>query len=198
VIVACLSCNLRAADEAAHGAGTHHSHIGEDVSDATRDPAEARVDLAIFTLIVFGLLFIGLRTAAWPKIGAALDEREAGIRRAIADAEKARFDAAEMLKQHQAKLDAVRDEVKAILDDARRDAERTKADVIASANTEANATKNRAIADIEMAKGQALTELFDKMANQVAAATSQVVGRSVTSDDQSRFIREALAQVGAN
>jgi F-type H+-transporting ATPase subunit b len=147
---------------------------------------------------VFAILFFGLYTKAWPKITTALEEREAGIRRAIADAEKARLDAAEMLKQHQAKLDQVQEEVKAILAEARRDAERTKADIMASANTEATATKNRAIAEIERAKDQALNELFDRMANQVAKATEQVVGRSITADDQNRYIREALAQVHNN
>jgi F-type H+-transporting ATPase subunit b len=186
------------AAHAAEGGHGHGPHLGEDVSADTKNPAEFKTDLALFTLVVFGLLFTGLYLTAWPKITTALEEREAGIRRAIADAEKARNDAADMLKQHQAKLDAVQEEVKAILAEARRDAERTKADIMASANTEATATKNRAIAEIERAKDQALNELFDRMANQVAKATEQVVGRSITADDQNRYIREALAQVHNN
>ncbi len=162
------------------------------------DPSEWKADLAIFSLIVFGLLFVALYAKAWPKISSALEEREAGIRRAIADAEKARVDSAEMLKQHQAKLDAVHEEVKAILAEARRDAEHTKNEIIASATTEATAIKNRALADIGLAKDKALHELFDKMADQVAAATSHVVGRTVTGDDQSRFISEALSKVSPN
>jgi F-type H+-transporting ATPase subunit b len=181
-----------------HAAGGHGPHIGEDVSAAVKDPAEYRTDLAIFTLIVFGLLFAALYKSAWPKISTALEEREAGIRRAISDADAARLSAADMLKQHQAKLDAVQEEVKAILAEARRDAERTKADIMASAEAEATASKNRAIAEIDRAKGQALNELFDKMATQVAAATEHVIGRTVTADDQNRFIRDALTQVSRN
>jgi len=193
--------NVRAADEAhGHAAGDHGhgAHLGENVSPTTMDPSEWKADLAIFSLIVFGLLFAALYAKAWPKISSALEEREAGIRRAIADAEKARIDSAAMLQQHQAKLDAVHEEVKAILAEARRDAEHTKNDIIASATTEATALKNRAVADINLARDQALHELFDKMADQVAAATEHVVGRSVTGDDQSRFIREALSQVSPN
>jgi len=190
----------RGADPHAAGAeaGGHHAHIGEEVSDHVKDPAHVQLDLAIFTLVVFGLLFVGLRAAAWPKISAALSAREEGIRRAISDAEKARIDAAEMIRQHQAKLDSVQEEVKAILAEARRDAEHTKNDIVASANTEATAIKNRAIAEIDRAKDQALHEVFGKLADQVAKATEQVVGRTVTGDDQSRFIREALAQVSPN
>jgi F-type H+-transporting ATPase subunit b len=206
-VLACASLMLvllsagavRGADPHAAGeGGAHHAHIGEDVSAHVKDPAHVQLDLGIFTLIVFLLLFAGLRAAAWPKISTALTAREEGIRRAIADAEKARIDSAEMLRQHQAKLDAVQEEVKAILAEARRDAEHTKNDIIASANTEATNIKNRAVADINLARDQALQELFSKMADQVAAATTQVVGRTVTGDDQNRFIREALNQVSAN
>jgi F-type H+-transporting ATPase subunit b len=172
--------------------------LGEDVSPAVKSPIEFRSDMAIFSLCVFGLLFALLYLKAWPKISSALEEREAGIRRAIADAEKARIDSAEMLRQHQAKLDSVQEEVKAILAEARRDAEQTKNDIVASANTEATNIKNRAVADINLAKDQALHELFDKMADQVAAATTHVVGRTVTGDDQNRFIREAMNQVSPN
>jgi F-type H+-transporting ATPase subunit b len=189
--------SVRAADEA-HGDHGHGAHLGENVSKETMDPSEWKGDLAIFSLIVFAGLFLVLYAKAWPKISSALEEREAGIRRAIADAEKARIDSAEMLRQHQAKLDSVQEEVKAILAEARRDAEQTKNDIVASANTEATNIKNRAVADINLAKDQALHELFDKMADQVAAATTHVVGRTVTGDDQNRFIREAMNQVSPN
>ena len=201
VLNAGMPQTVRAADEAhGHAAGDHGhgAHLGEDVSKETMDPSEWKGDLAIFSLIVFGLLFLALYAKAWPKISSALEEREAGIRRAIADAEKARIDSAEMLRQHQAKLDSVHEEVKAMIAEARRDAEHTKNEIIASATTEATAIKNRALSDISLAKDQALHELFGKLADQVAAATEQVVGRSVTGDDQSRFIREALSQVSAN
>ena len=182
--------NVQAADE--------HAHLGENVSNATKDPSEWKGDLALFSLFVFVGLFGVLYAKAWPKISLALEEREAGIRRAIADAEKARIDSAEMLRQHQAKLDAVQEEVKTILAEGRRDAEKVKNDIVTSANTEATAIKNRAIADIDRAKDQALQEVFGKLADQVAKATEQVVGRTVTGDDQSRLIREALAQVSPN
>jgi len=183
---------------AAQAEATHGAHLGEDVSAQTKDPSEWKGDLAIFSLIVFLLLFAVLYAKAWPKIGSALEEREAGIRRAIADAEKARLDSAEMLRQHQAKLDAVQEEVKTLLADARKGAEQMKNEIVASANTEATNIKNRAVAEINVAKDQALQELFGKMADQVAAATTQAVGRTVTGDDQNRFIREALSQVSPN
>lgn len=199
-LTAGMATGVHAADEAhGHAAGDHgHAHLGEDVASSTKDPSEWKGDLALFSLFVFGLLFFALYAKAWPKISSALEEREAGIRRAIADAEKARIDSAEMLKQHQAKLDSVQEEVKTILAEARRDAEQTKNDIVASANTEATAIKNRAIADIDRAKDQALHEVFGKLADQVAKATEQVIGRTVTGDDQSRLIREALTQVSPN
>ncbi|MBX3443044.1 MAG: ATP synthase F0 subunit B [Planctomyces sp.] len=183
-----------AADDG-HG---HGPHPGENVSSDAKSPIEVRDDLAIYTLLVFALLLAALYKTAWPKITGALEEREAGIRQAFIEKEQALVAAAAMLQEHRTKLDAVAGEVKEILAEARRDAEQTKADILAAAATEATATKNRAIADIERARDQALNDLFDKMSTQVAAATEQVIGRTVTADDQNRLIREALSQVSVN
>ena len=174
-----------------HGHG-QHAHIGE--KGVNRQPEEFRSDLAIFTLIVFALLFFGLKKLAWPKITAALEAREHGIRQAISDAESARRRAEELMKEHQGRMEAIEEDVKGILAEARRDAERTKQDIIAAANSEADAARQRAVTEINRARDQALDELFATMATQVTAATEHVLGHGLTNQDRDRLIDESLAQ----
>ncbi len=169
-----------------------HPHIGED--GVNKDPGEFRSDLAIFSAIVFGLLAAGLYFTAWPKILDALAAREEGIRKAIADAEDAKVQATAFMKEHKGRLEAVENTVKDILAEARRDAEHTKLDITKQAEVEAEAIKNRAIAEINRAKDQALDELFSTLAHQVSKATEQVVGRALTGADQERLIQEAVGQ----
>ena len=177
----------------AHGAGAaHHAHIGE--KDVNKQPEEFRSDLAIFSAIVFGLLAAGLYYTAWPKILDALAAREEGIRKAIADAEDAKVQAQVFMKEHKGRLEAVENQVKEILAEARRDAEHTKLDIVKQAEVEAEATKNRAIAEINRAKDQAIDELFSTLAHQVSTATEQVVGRALTGADQERLIQETVSQ----
>lgn len=177
-------------DAAAHG---HEEHIGEKGVD--KRPEEFRSDLAIFTLIVFLLLFGGLRYFAWPKISAALDAREARIHKAVADAENARAEAQALVKEHQGRIEAIDEDVREIIAEARRDAEHTKADIIATANTEAETIRNRAIVEINRAKDQALNELFETMAAQVTLATEHVLGHGLNESDRNQLIEEALNQI---
>jgi len=181
------------APEAGHDEhAAHHDHIGE--KGVNKQPEEFRTDLAIFSAIVFGLLATGMYLTAWPKILGALAAREEGIRKAIADAEDAKVQAQVFMKEHKGRLEAVENQVKEILAEARRDAEYTKLDIMKQAEVEAEATKNRAIAEINRAKDQAIDELFSTLAHQVSTATEQVVGRALTGDDQERLIQETVAQ----
>lgn len=170
----------------------HIDHIGE--KDVNKQPEEFRTDLAIFSAIVFGLLATGMYLTAWPKILGVLAAREEGIRKAIADAEDAKVQATAFMKEHKGRLEAVENQVKEILAEARRDAEHTKLDITKQAEVEAEAIKNRAIAEINRAKDQALDELFSTLAHQVSKATEQVVGRALTGSDQERLIQEAVGQ----
>ncbi len=183
-------------DHKKHG-DTHADHIG--VTDASNDdPGEISVDLMIYTGLIFLLLFLGLAKFAWGPIISAIDAREASVRNDIASAEDARLKAEKMLADHAAKLESVQDEVKEILAEARRDADQTKQDIITAAQTEATATKNRAVADIERARDQALEAVFDNMNETVAMATEHVVGHGLQPEDQSRLIDEALAQFASS
>ena len=180
-----------AAGDVGHDAG-HQDHIGE--KDVNKQPEEFRTDLAIFSALVFGVLVVGLYFTAWPKILGALAAREEGIRKAISDAEDAKVQAHAFMKEHKGRLEAVENQVKDILAEARRDAEHTKLDITKQAEVEAEAIKNRAIAEINRAKDQALDELFSTLAQQVSKATEQVVGRALTGSDQERLIQEAVQQ----
>ena len=169
------------------------SATGED-HKKTGVPLSFEGDLAVWSAIVFIVFVIVLKTFAWKPLSDGLNKREEGIRKNIADAEAARVKAEQMLVEHQQKLDAVQDEVREIIAEARRDAEHTKQEIIDVAQKEAAAAKDRSIAEIERARDAALKELFDTMANQVADATEFVLGRSVSEQDQDRLIQEALSQ----
>ena len=191
--------NVSAADNAAEGApdASSSSADGHEVHGSGEVPLDFRRDLALWSVVVFVVFMFVLRKFAWGPLSAGLEQREEGIRKNIADAEQARVKAERMLAEHAAKLDKVQEEVRAILAEARRDAEHTKQDIMNEAQREAEATKDRAIGEINRARDTALKELFDVMGSQVASATEHVLGRSLNAADQDRLIDEALAQLSA-
>lgn len=177
------------AAEAAHDAGHAAEHHEAGL------PMDFTKDLALFSLVTFIVYVAVLRIGAWGPLRNGLNERERRIRQDIADAEANRIKSEEMIAQREAKLATVQDEVRELLAEARRDAERLKQDIVTTAQTESEALKHRAIAEIERSRDQALAELFDFVSTNVVGATERVIGRSLDQGDQDRLVGQALSEM---
>ncbi len=176
--------------EADGGGDAHGEHGGK-----AGPPLDFKADLALWSLITFVVFVFVLGKFAWKPLIEGLDTREANLRQQAAETQAALAKAESLLKDHETKLAATQDEVKEIIAEARRDAERTGQDIVAEAQKEADATRARAVEEVGRAKDIAVKELFDVMSGQVAGATEHVLGRSLNDSDQDRLIDEALKQV---
>lgn len=179
-------------DHGDHAHEDHHVHIGAE--GANTDPSEFRQDLAIYTFIVFLLLLAILAKFAWKPISAGLDQREQRIADDIAAAQRANDEAKLLLAQYDQKLAAAQDEVRAILDEARRDAEHTQQEMMKKAAADAEATLNRARREIDTARDQALKELADHSARLAVDLASRILRAELNGESHTRLIEEAVSQ----
>jgi F-type H+-transporting ATPase subunit b len=185
--------SLARAQDAAHAptAGEEsHEHIGQ-AGGVNTDPAEVRTDMALYTLVVFLLLLGVLWKFAWGPIVAALETREKHIHAEIAEAERANAEAQRLLAEHGRKLAEVQNEVRVIIDEARRAAQHTQQEILKQAQDEAQATRVRALRDIEQAKDRALQDIFQTAADVATEAAAQIVRRTLNPQDH----RDLVAQV---
>lgn len=197
-----LSCFLWSAGPAAcaeappaeHGAAAHDDHAAH----ANTNPLSFDPDLALWTLGVFVLLLLILRKFAWGPIVAGLDKREKKIADDIAAAQQAHEDAKALLASYEAKLSSVQDEVRAIIDEAKKDAQHTHGEILAKAKSEAEAEMHRATREISTAKDQALKELLETSANLAVELAGKVIRSKITPAEHSKLISEALANVPHN
>ena len=176
--------------EAAHtdeadGHGDEHHETGVPIS--------FKGDLALWSLVTFLAFLFVLKTFAWGPMIQGLDLREAGIRKAIEEAEENRRKSLAMLAEYNQKLKEAEQTVQGMVAEAKRDAQRTSQDLIAAAEKEVGAMRDRARDDINQARDTALAELFASMNSQVLSATEHVLGRAMNSEDQDRLVREALS-----
>lgn len=176
----------------AHAADAH----GGDAHAGNPNPLAVDIDLAIWTGVVFLLLFAILSKFAWPVISTALVEREERIADNIAAAEAKHEDAKQLLAQHEAKLAGAADEVRALLDEARRDAEHTKASILEEAKKAADSERDRAVRDVERAADHAMKGLAETSANLAVDLAEKVVRQDITPDRQAALVREALDKLG--
>lgn len=185
-----------------HGDGEHHDPFEDALHgnaapqtgalSGQANPAEWKSSLAIWTLVVFGCLTALLWKFAWGPISEALDARERSVQDNI-DAAKAQNEkAAALLADHEAKLAGTAEEVRKILEDARRDADSQKQSIIAEAEAAAESQKTRALQEIDAAKNGALQELAEKSVDTAVGLAGKIVQRQLSSDDHASLISEAI------
>ena len=183
--------DLSNAEDGAHSEGAH----GDDAQSGDPNPLAVDPDLAIWTVVVFGVLLFVLNKFAWPAISSALDERESRIEDNIAAAATKHEEAKQLLAQHEAKLAEASGQVRELLEEARRDAEHTKAQILEEAKQAANAERERAILEVDRATEAAVQQLAETSANLAVDLASKVVQTNVTQDQQSQLVRDALAML---
>jgi len=194
----CAAQHVEADARAAAEKGAHEVRAEEHgVNTGGPNPLAVDPDLAIWTFVVFAVLFILLSIFAWPQIAAALDERERKIAENIAAAEAQLADAKRVLAEHDAKLAAAAGEVRALLEEARRDADHTKTSIIAEARKAAEGERERAILEIDRAKDGALHDLAVHAANTAIDLAKVVTARELSADRNDELIRDAMAKLPA-
>jgi F-type H+-transporting ATPase subunit b len=184
---------------AAHGGGhDHHDPFDLSHQNATKAISqvdELKADLALWSFVVFLLLLAVLSKFAWGPIMQGLHAREESIAAMIDDAKASSEKAAEMLRQYEAKLAAASDEINELRVQARKDAEATKDRVLAEARDAAQRERERAVADIGLAKTAALQEITSKSVDLAVILASRLIQRQLTADDRVGLVREALDQM---
>jgi F-type H+-transporting ATPase subunit b len=181
----------------AHAAAAASAGHGEEHADGGPNPLVFDIDLAIWTGVVFAVLLVVLRKFAWPAITTALDEREKNISDNIAEASAKHEQAKQLLLAHEAQLAGAADQVRELMEEARRDAEHTKGQIIIEAKKSAEQESQRALRELELAKEAALHELAQKSADAAIELAGKVVREQVTPDRQAELVREALSKLTA-
>jgi F-type H+-transporting ATPase subunit b len=157
-------------------------------------PLSWKTDLAVWTAVVFVVLFVGLWYFAWGPIAEALEHRERHVTDNIAAAERQNQEARRLLADYQKKLDNAHLEVREVLEEARRDARHTHDEILAKAREEAQRERDRSLRDIDLATQSALKELGEKSVNLAVQLAGKIVASKLTGDDHARMVKEAVAR----
>jgi F-type H+-transporting ATPase subunit b len=180
-----------AADPAAsHGEKGGHGNPGEFIDIH-------RYDLGIYTLIVFGLLFLILAKFAWGPFTQGLQKREADLV-ALRDAAKnAQIEAEAARARLNAEFAQANDKIRLMLEEARRDADDLRAREREVGTKEAAAERERAKREIQAAKDEALQDIYQQSVQLAAMMSSKALRRSMSADDHTRLVDESLAELKA-
>ena len=154
-----------------------------------------RWDLSIYTLVVFGLLFVILSVFAWPAILRGMKAREQAMLDAREQALAAQREAEEIRAELQARLAKSHDEVRAMIEEARKDAAKLRADEREVGVQEAQAERERATREIAAARDNALQEIYQKSVTLASLMSSKAIRRELSAADHNRLLDESLAEL---
>jgi F-type H+-transporting ATPase subunit b len=126
---------------------------------------------------------------------AAMKDRADRIQTDLDAAERAKAEAESVKAEYEAKLADARTESGRIIEEARQSADQLKADQQARLNDELAQARAAAQADIDAAKGQAMSELRGEVASIAIGAAETVVGANLDREAQTRLIEDYINRV---
>jgi F-type H+-transporting ATPase subunit b len=120
------------------------------------------------------------------------------VRTLLKEAEESRIASEAHMKEAEAKLAGVDREVSDLLESARREGEAERERILSEAAEALEKLKAEAAVAIELELKKAQDMLRKEAAGTAVAIAEEIIGKSVTPEDQSRFVNEYLDKLEAN
>ena len=151
--------------------------------------------LMVWTLLIFVVLLFVLAKFAFKPITAAVEAREQALQQAMDAAKRDREEAALLLAEHRAALDASRAEGQKLIADARAAAERVRAELVEQAHMEQQKMLERARAEISAERAKAIAELRREAVDLAILGAGKVIGQNLDRDANRKLVESFLASV---
>lgn len=172
---------------------------GRTVEDCQKSPsplAPAWNELlwgSLAFLLVLGLL----SKFAYPAIKQGMEDRTNRIRESIDEADRAKAEGQAVLADYQRQLADAKTEANRIIDEARQAADAVRADLVARAEAEVAELRQRSRDDIEASKTRALADLQAQVGDLTIELAEKIVGRSLDDSTNRALIDNYIAELGA-
>jgi F-type H+-transporting ATPase subunit b len=167
-----------------------HEAEPEGIDLVLPDPAEL-----IWGFVAFVIVLIFLTKVAFPKIREAVQAREKKIQDDLENAEKAKTEAQSELDKYKEQLADARSEANRIIEEARRQAEGVRNDLVEKAQAEAQQIVARAQEQIDAERNRTVQELQGTIADLSIELAEKVVGRSLDDKSQREMVDAYIKEV---
>ena len=155
--------------------------------------------LLIWTLIAFLIVFFILGKFAFPAITKGLKEREEGIANALASADKAKAEMAQLKNENEALLVKAREERNLLLKEAKETADKLVADAKEKAKSEYDRIITEAQIAIQQQKNAALTDVKNQVGNLVIEVAEKILRKELANKpEQESYIKQLADGVKLN
>ena len=151
---------------------------------------------ALFTLLNLILTFLILKKYLFKPVNKMIDDRQKEIDDIFADAEDARQKAETMRADYDRKLSEAKDASAQIIAEATQEAHRRRDDILVHAQTDAEAIRNKARAEIELERKKAINGVKDDISRIALDIAEKVVEKELDGADHDRLVEDFLREMG--
>ena len=145
----------------------------------------------------FAVVFFFLWKFGMPQMRQAMNNRTEKIRSDLQAAEQQRSEADSVLAEYRGQLNDAKSEAGRIIEEARQAADQIKRDQEARLQSELAELRTRAVADIDAAKAQAMSDLRSEVAALAIGAAETVVQHNLDGETQTQLVEDYINQVAA-
>jgi F-type H+-transporting ATPase subunit b len=150
----------------------------------------------IFQLIMFIILLALVKKFAWGPLMGIMKQREEFIANEISAAEASRAEASKLLEEQRELLKTSRAEAGQLIENAKKQGEVQREDIIAAARAEAERIKESAKREIVQEKEKAVAALREQVASLSVLIASKVIEKELSEADQEKLINEYIKEAG--
>lgn len=152
----------------------------------------------LFYIISFVILLLLVKHFAWKPVVKMMHDRADKISNDIDSAEQSRTEADELAQKRQTELQNSRQEAASIVGDAKQNGETQRAQIIETAQNDAQTLKENAQRDAQQARQDALKGAQDDVANLSIEIASKIIKKELNADDQKSLIDSYIERLGQN
>ena len=174
-----------------------HAALLTPQEEHTPGPLTVDGGLMLWTVIIFLILLAILKRFAWPAILGAVEAREQALEQQLAEAERSRVEAAQLLEEHKRLLGESKAQAHAIVVEARQLAEKERAVAMEKTKQEQEELLQRARREIATERDRAVADLRREAVDLSLAAASKLIGERLGSDTDRKIVSDYLASLEA-
>lgn len=150
----------------------------------------------IFQLAMFLILLALLKKYAWGPLMGIMKQREEHIAGEIDAAEKSRTETSKLLEEQRELLKQARQEAQGLIENAKKQGDIQRDEIITLARTESDRIKESAKAEIEREKEQAVATIRDQVASLSVMIASKVIEKELNATEQEKLINDYINEAG--
>jgi F-type H+-transporting ATPase subunit b len=171
----------------------------EEVGEENRpEDLYPHVEELIVGAVAFFILFFFMWKWVLPRVNRLLEDRRVRIQGNLEKAEQTRREAEQVLSQYEERLKEARGEANRIIEEARKTAESLRKDMLAKAEEEARQVVARAQGEIQAERDRTFEELRGHVGELTIELASRVIGQSLDRRRQAKLVDEYIDELASS